>query len=157
MRHVMGFLVGALIGAVGRFAVAFGWALAVWPTHTAVDNLIFGLVSGAIGVVVGGAGGVTCKPILGSLLAAALSGSSCYLALLPLGLGHGTPEAAYDWFWPALIGMIGVGAFAGGVGAMVGARKKPCSKCGQPASIWSSDSKGICTNCRAEARKKGSS
>ena len=92
------------------------------------------MISGGIGLVVGGVGGVTCKPVLGSLLGAGLSGFSCLLAWLPIGLSSNTgpmpPESRAEWetaqglYLSAWAAMIAVGAIAGGVGAWIGSRKK---------------------------------
>ncbi len=134
MRYLRGFLAGALIGGVGRFIVTFAWALAAFGTEERQQSwLVLPLVSGAIGLVVGGACGVTCKPILGALLGAILSGFSCLLAWAPIAIGHTGPpgsesraqwETAQSLHLPAVVAMIVVGALAGGVGAWIGSREK---------------------------------
>jgi hypothetical protein len=122
-----------LIGAVARLAVAVSFL--VYVSHRAGSwwgggHQPYGLIiiSAVAGLIIGGAGGATCRPILGAVLGGALSAAFCLgLFVLPVnamlsmsGRGH-YPEERTEILvrWVA---MTMAGAIAGWAGATVGRR-----------------------------------
>jgi hypothetical protein len=139
-----GALVGALTGAVARFAVTASCigSLSQGRWLHSDDGLalalILGIVSAFLGVIVGGVAGATCNPARGSLLGAVLSaGFFLGLCVLPgeLAMGY-SGQSGFTWEgWNrnrdeglmlllGIIPMTVAGAIAGGAGAFVGSRRR---------------------------------
>jgi hypothetical protein len=118
----LGFAVGAVAGWVGSFAV-----MCCFVKRGDFDGWLFTFVFAAIGAGVGGLAGATCRPWLGVLLGAVLSGGSCYgIGVLPSELlfrvAPPHPEQSHSGLYVGLAAMTAVGATAGGVGALAGKR-----------------------------------
>ena len=148
--RALGLVVGALTCSVARFAVtaAYSYYLFNWggPWFTNQNTLqpsqgqfgvilFFAFVSAALGLVVGGVSGATCKPVWGTFLGAMLSAGFCFgCAIMP-------SEFALGWsgkdglklerlhvietlqIFLGIIPMTLAGAIGGGVGAFVGRRR----------------------------------
>jgi hypothetical protein len=140
-RSLLGGGVGAGIGAVGRFliSVAFVYQLqnsgsslfhkpdgvTLAAMLTTLDNWAFFLTSALVGLIIGGGGGATCRPLLGAALGGGLSGFFCFgLGVLPahLAIELGAADHSKDetTLTIGLLAMIFVGASAGGAGAAAG-------------------------------------
>lgn len=142
-----GALVGAAVGAAGRLAVALGFVYYVFnwggPFFRQSEGMSFGelpaaspamagtfLLSAGLGAFAGGVGGATCRPGLGAVIGALLSGGVCLvLFVLPANLmiglsGGGVTDCTEDKtaIAVALVAMTLVGAVAGGLGAAAGRR-----------------------------------
>lgn len=132
----VGFVAGAIAGAVARFAVALAFIIYVsrwggkwWGDGT--DMWFGAFVSALIGVGAGGLAGFTCRPVLGAVLGALLSGGSCFAlfvvpAELMIGMSHPggfdrveTVEVLYGFAAMTL-----AGALAGFIGATLGRRAR---------------------------------
>lgn len=141
----LGGAVGALIGAVGRLAVAvsflyyvLNWGGTFFRQEGGValgdllapgsDKWPFFLLSTGIGVAAGWSGGATCRPALGAVIGAGLSGGLCAgLFVLPANVaigmsGGGVTDYAQDKtaIMVGLLAMVLVGLVAGGVGGAIG-------------------------------------
>jgi hypothetical protein len=144
-RPLPGWLVGAFLGAAGRFLIAvsfiyyaFNWGGPFFRTEGGVSLYVLLrtgpllLISAVLGLVAGGLGGVTRRPILGAAIGGGLSGMFCLgLFVLPANLligmsGGGAMDYSDDRsaIVVGLLAMILVGAVAGGVGAASGNRNR---------------------------------
>jgi len=109
---VIGAVVGAVLGGVGRGALA-----AFHLQQTNRETFVAILVVAAIGVVIGGLAGMMGRPLLGAVVGVVLSGV-VYLATLPVAL----LMQALDVGRTASLGeVLGVGAV---VGAVAGAAER---------------------------------
>lgn len=137
-----GVVAGAIAGAVLRGLVAVGFVFYVsrWGGKWwdgASGMWIASGVSAAIGLVVGGLAGWTCRPIAGALLGALLSGGTCFgLFVLPtevmIGMSHpgGTDRVETSEVMGGFAAMIVAGAVAGFIGGMAGWRAKRAAHAG---------------------------
>jgi hypothetical protein len=110
-ESVAGALVGALLGFVGRAAVAG------FHVHEISRAIIPGVLAvGVLGLVIGGLAGLTGRPLVGAILGAVLSAiayaGTFPIALLFHALGALTPAS--------LLEVLAVGALAGGLGGAAG-------------------------------------
>lgn len=140
---LIGAAAGAVAGSVGRFIVAFSflyytmnWGGPFFRTSGGVSafdllaskHIGFLLVSASLGLLVGAAGGVTCRPIFGAVISGALSSLFCVgLFVVPANLaislsGGGFVDYTVDQntILVGLAVMSLVSAFAGGIGAAIG-------------------------------------
>jgi hypothetical protein len=106
-----GVCAGALVGGVGRAAVA-----ALHAKDAGRELALVLVVAALLGITIGALAGATGRPLLGAGIGAALS-VLVFLATLPAVallylLGAGTV--------PSLLEMLAVGALAGGIGGAVG-------------------------------------
>jgi hypothetical protein len=132
VNRQIGFAAGAALGALLRLLVglAFVYCVQLLSNEDASELYLLAFASAVIGLFVGGAGGVTCKPKLGATIGASLSGVACVgLVLMPAGLAALATAKPSDRIGPVALGFIGgliamtiAGAVAGGVGAWVGHR-----------------------------------
>ena len=133
---ITGAVAGAVIGAIARFAVALAFIYYVshwggkWWTG-AEDMFLAAFISGLIGVVVGGLAGWTCKPLVGMVIGAVLSGGTCFgLFVLPaelmIGMSHpgGIDRVETLEVIVGFLAMVIAGAMAGGIGAAIGRRAR---------------------------------
>jgi hypothetical protein len=135
--QLVGAVVGALLGTVGRFVVAgsFLYYVSNWGgpffrnQGKMSPTLLFGSgISAGLGLVVGGIAGYTCRPLLGALIGGSLSGLFCAgLFVLPANTlismsGGGAIDYSEDKTAISLgfLAMIFVGMLAGGLGGAVG-------------------------------------
>ncbi len=99
--------VGALIGGIGRAAVA-----AFHFTGASGDLTLVVLIAAGIGIVIGALAGATGRPLLGATVGAALSAVIFMLTLPAVAflqlLGAGT--------LPSVLEVVAAGALAGGIG-----------------------------------------
>ena len=129
-----GAIAGAVICAIARTAVALAFLFYVsrWGGKwwSGAGSMFFAaIISGLIGLPIGGLAGSTCKPLLGTLIGAALSGASCFgLFVVPteLMIGMSYP-GGFDRIetievFGGFAAMILAGAIAGGIGATIGRR-----------------------------------
>jgi hypothetical protein len=133
VNPIAGGVVGALVGAFLRFVVAilFLWYIEHWGAAGKIvreaDFNVYELtaVSALIGLVIGGIAGLTCHPLLGTIVGAIGSGGSCWLLfVVPVGMFGRLPDkggAMTEIFW-GWFAMTVAGAIAGGIGATVGRR-----------------------------------
>lgn len=129
-----GAVAGAAICAVARTAVSLAFIIYVsnwggkWWTGSG-SMFLAAIISGLIGLPIGAVAGSTCRPILGSVIGAALSGGSCLtLFVVPtelmIGMSH---PGGFDRIETVEVlggfgAMIVAGAVAGGIGAAIGRR-----------------------------------
>ena len=106
---LLGALVGAVLGGIGRGALA-----AFYLRELNRDTTLVVLVVAAIGVVVGALSGLTGRPVWGGVVGAALT-AVVYLATLPAALFM---QAIQVGRAPTLVEVLAVGAL---VGALAGA------------------------------------
>jgi hypothetical protein len=142
-KPLLGALVGALTGAATRYLVALGfiyyihhWGGAWWGEESPGSEMdqmeqTFALWSAGIGLFVGAVGGVTCRPLLGTVVGAMLSATCCLgLFVLPatLALQLSGPNTLDRIETVEILGglaaMTLAGALAGGVGAAAGRRRR---------------------------------
>jgi len=135
VRLLFGGVVGAALGALGRFLVAasllhylrnWGSAYFSFPVR-GVTHDDWGLVaiSAGLGLIVGGISGSTCRPIWGAAVGGGLSGLFCLcLFVLPVNMLHSADSRPSAGDQAAislgLLAMIFVGVIAGGIGAAAG-------------------------------------
>jgi hypothetical protein len=116
---LVGAAVGALVGLVGRVALLVPFL----KDLGGADAMMVGVISGAIGLLLGGAAGATGRPVAGAIVGAALS------ALISAGtfwlmLAAGSLFGAHT---PSFIPLVVAGALAGGIGgasAQMAARRR---------------------------------
>jgi len=125
---------GAVICAIARTAVALAFLFYVsrWGGQwwSGAGSMLFAaIISGLIGLPIGALAGSTCKPLLGTLIGAALSGASCFgLFVVPtelmIGMSHpgGFDRIESVEVLGGFAAMIVAGAVAGGIGAAIGRR-----------------------------------
>lgn len=116
---LVGAVVGAVLGGVGR------GALAVFHVRELSQEMIpVVLIVAAIGIAVGALAGMTGRPVLGAAVGAALS-AVAYLGTLPVALFMQFLEVGRA---ASLAEVLGVGALAGALGGAAGrvaARRRP--------------------------------
>lgn len=125
---------GAVICAVARTVVALAFLFYVsrWGGKwwSGAGSMFFAaLISGLIGLPIGALAGGTCRPILGTVIGAALSGGVCLtLFVVPtelmIGMSHpgGFDRIETVEVFGGFAAMIVAGAVAGGIGAAIGRR-----------------------------------
>jgi hypothetical protein len=106
---LLGAMVGAVLGGIGRGALA-----AFHVRELNRDTTLVVLVVAAIGVVVGALSGMTGRPVWGAVVGAALS-AVVYLATLPAAIFMQTIQVGRA---PSLLEVLVVGTL---VGALAGA------------------------------------
>jgi hypothetical protein len=130
----VGAVAGAILGGIARFLVAISfvmyvhnWGSGWWGPEIATEEYVLAAISGAIGIGIGALSGATCQPVAGAASGAGLSACCCIgLVVVPAHIALGMSERGkMDGFESPLIlaGMVAMtlaGAFAGGVGGMVG-------------------------------------
>jgi hypothetical protein len=146
-QRILGFRVGALSGAVLRILTEipllyyaselgnkYGWlerdtAVAQDAGRHVSPVISIGtvlLVSGFIGLLAGGVGGVTCRPLIGALLGGVVSAVIRFRLLYALvaaaiSLAPATRLAPFEAYpTVALMAVVFAGAIAGGFAAFVG-------------------------------------
>ena len=125
---------GAVICAIARTAVALAFLVYVsrwggkWWSGAGSMFLAAG-VSGLIGLPIGALAGSTCKPLLGTLIGAALSGATCFgLFVVPtelmIGMSHpgGFDRIETVEVFGGFLAMIVAGGVSGAIGAAIGRR-----------------------------------
>jgi hypothetical protein len=141
---MLGGTVGAILGGVSRLAVALSflyyvlnWGGPFFRQQGGVSfiDIVSGyerwpmlLLSTCLGLVAGGVGGATCRPLRGAAIGGGISGLFCVgLFVVPSNLaiglsGGGVTDYSADQGAIAvgLLGMIVAGALAGGIGALAG-------------------------------------
>jgi hypothetical protein len=139
--QVVGGVVGAILGTVGRLAVAVSFLIYVsnWggpffrnEGRVNTTGLFVSLISAGFGLVAGGIGGCTCRPLMGAAIGGSLSGMFCLgLFVLPINVlismsGGGAIDYSEDKaaITTGLLAMTLVGVIAGGLGAAVGKHRK---------------------------------
>ena len=131
-KRFLGAATGAVICAVARFGVAIGFIYYVssqggkWWSG-AQEFYWAASISALMGIPIGGVAGWTCKPMLGTVIGAALSGGTCFgLFVLPtemmIGMSHpgGFDRVESLEVLGGFLAMIIAGAIAGGLGAAIG-------------------------------------
>jgi len=133
-----GAIAGAVIAAVMRFVVAIGfvyyvshWGGQWWGKDGNEPLYLMAIVSGLIGLPVGGLAGWTCKPILGALIGGVLSACFCgVFFVLPaefmIGMSHPGGFDRVEVFEVIIgfVAMIIAGVVSGALGAAIGARAR---------------------------------
>lgn len=132
-NRVLGAITGAAIGAFARFGVALAFIYYIshwggkWWNGAGEEMWIAAFISALIGLPVGGFAGSTCKPLVGTIIGATLSGGSCLgLFVLPtelmIGMSHpgGFERIETLEVIGGFVAMILAGATAGGTGAAIG-------------------------------------
>ena len=115
---LLGAVVGAVLGGIGRGALA-----AFYLHELNRDTTLVVLVAAAIGIVVGALAGMTGRPVWGAVVGAALS-AAVYLTTLPValfmqGIQVGRPASLVEVL---VVGAL-VGALAGAAGHVARRRR----------------------------------
>lgn len=132
-----GAIAGAVICGIARTVVALGflfyvsrWGGKWWDG--AGSMFLASIISGIIGAGIGALAGSTCKPLLGALIGAGLSGGTCFgLFVLPtelmIGMSHpgGFDRIETVEVFGGFVAMILAGGFSGALGAAIGKRATP--------------------------------
>jgi hypothetical protein len=125
---------GAVICAVARFTVtlAFVFYVSRWGGRFWADMesaWFTAIISGVIGLPIGFAAGYTCKPLLGTLIGAALSGGVCLTLfavptnlMIAMSYSGDSDRTGTTEVWVGFLAMIIAGAVSGGIGAAIGRR-----------------------------------
>jgi hypothetical protein len=123
--RVTGAVAGALVGGLARGAVV----LLNFGTRPG-GFVPFALPSATIGLLVGGIAGAFCRPLLGAVVGAVLSGVvfELFMTAGASMLGYFNPQRGTDFMAETLIyglEMAVAGALAGGVGGLIGKLAHP--------------------------------
>lgn len=129
-----GAVAGAAVCAIARTVVALAFLFYVsrWGGRWwsgAGSMFLAAIISGLIGLPIGALAGSTCRPFLGAMIGAALSGGACFgLFVIPtelmIGMSHpgGFDRIETVEVLGGFAAMIIAGAVAGGIGAAIGRR-----------------------------------